>query len=470
MVSLTSADEAVEYAGKVRGMLDGSMERLDMIDRYLSGDQTKPYTPPEANREYRQLVDKSITNWLQLVLAAPAQAMYVDGYRATGQGENARPWRWWQANGLDARQSAVYRAAMGYGVAYVVVRSGVDPMSGETAPQIRGVSPRRAIAAYEDPHDDWPAVALVMRGQDEKEWTADLYDSENVWQIRSVKGQTGKWTVSAVGPPEPHGASVVPVVRFADMPDLEGRHPGMIEPLIPIQDRINQTAFDLLMTQTFASFKVRWVSGMTIIPEHDDQSDVGAVLSEEQLRQARAAKLVIGQDRIITAEDPDTKFGQLDESPLSPFVEAQEANVRHLAAISQTPPHHLLGQMANLSAEALVAAETSLSRKVEERQTGFGESWEQVLRLAAQIADDVEASLDVSAEVKWRDHEARSFSATVDALGKAAQMLGVPVRGLWERIPGVTDQEISHWQQLSEEDDSVQRLLDELDRQAVGGN
>jgi len=78
--------------------------------------------------------------------------------------------------------------------------------------------------------------------------------------------------------------------------------------------------------------------------------------------------------------------------------------------------------------------------------------------------------LDVSAEVKWRDHEARSFSATVDALGKAAQMLGVPVRGLWERIPGVTDQEISHWQQLSEEDDSVQRLLDELDRQAVGGN
>lgn len=463
MATLDRSDVASSFAD-LSQMLDKSRERLDRIDRYLRGEQHHPYTPPEANREYRELVSKSTTNWLQLVLSAPAQALYVDGYRSSGSGENARPWRIWQANGLDARQAAVYRAAMGYGVAYTRARAAVDPLTSEPTPQIRGVSPRRMIAGYRDPHDDWPELALHVLEQSDRMVRAEVLDDVNVWTLKATKSEAGHDWEYAVGDPVPHGASVVPVVRFPDLPDLEGRHPGTIEPLIPIQDRINQTTFDTLMTQTFASFVVRTVSGMTLIEEHDDQDPEATAAA---MAAARSAKLRLSQDRILAAEDPDTKFGTLDGSPLAPFIDAQEANVRHLAAVSQTPPHHLLGQMANLSAEALVAAETSLSRKVEERQKQFGESWEQTLRLAAWIAGDRESATDLSAEVKWKDHESRSLAATADALGKLAEMLGVPRQGLWERIPGVTDQELERWERLAAEDDSLGLLTELLGQQQV---
>ena len=39
-----------------------------------------------------------------------------------------------------------------------------------------------------------------------------------------------------------------------------------------------------------------------------------------------------------------------------------------------------------------------------------------------------------------------------DALGKLAQMLGIPTRGLWDKVPGVTDQDLARWEVLQVED------------------
>ena len=45
------------------------------------------------------------------------------------------------------------------------------------------------------------------------------------------------------------------------------------------------------------------------------------------------------------------------------------------------------------------------------------------------------AAEDYEARMDWRDTRVRPWGATVDALGKAAQMLGVPVQELWEELP-----------------------------------
>ncbi|MFE9868915.1 hypothetical protein ACFYPZ_40935 [Streptomyces sp. NPDC005506] len=55
--------------------------------------------------------------------------------------------------------------------------------------------------------------------------------------------------------------------------------------------------------------------------------------------------------------------------------------------------------MANLSAEALLAAETALSRKITEFQSIFGEAWERVFRLAAEMEGDTAAQDDFAGEV-----------------------------------------------------------------------
>ena len=72
---------------------------------------------------------------------------------------------------------------------------------------------------------------------------------------------------------------------------------------------------------------------------------------------------------------------------------------------------------------------------------------------------------DMGAQVVWRDTEARSLSSTVDALGKLAQMLGVPPQELWDQIPGVSAQDVERWRATAAEGDSLGQFAAMLDRQ-----
>lgn len=249
--------------------------------------------------------------------------------------------------------------------------------------------------------------------------------------------------------------------------------------MIPVQNRINQTIFDLLVAQTYASTKVRWATGMApplqryakdvyrlagLIVEVEPGAEApvggellhstGDVVLDES---GNPIPLPINHNakRFLFAEDETTKFGSLDETPLGGFIESIDMSIRHLSAISQTPPHHLLGQIANLSAEALLAAETALSRMVEEFRTSFGESWERVDRLALEMEDGISVDLtDKEAEVIWRDMELKSLAQSADGLGKLSAQLGIPERGLWPRVPGVKQTELDEWDRLHEEENS----------------
>src|SRR5690606_9225349 len=139
-----------------------------------------------------------------------------------------------------------------------------------------------------------------------------------------------------------------------------------------------------------------------------------------------------------------------------------DRDVRGLAAVPQTPAHEMLGQMANLSAEALAAARASQTAKTDERKHTFGETWEQWLRLAAHMAGDAESANDFEAQIRWKDTEIRSLSQAADALGKLAQMLSVPVELLWEKIPGFTQQDVETAKELIERGGGVDALLQEL--------
>jgi hypothetical protein len=63
---------------------------------------------------------------------------------------------------------------------------------------------------------------------------------------------------------------VCPVVRFRDRMLLEGDEQfGIIEPLIDIQRRIDETTFGLMVAQYFAAFKQRYIIGWT--PEDETE-------------------------------------------------------------------------------------------------------------------------------------------------------------------------------------------------------
>jgi hypothetical protein len=148
-------------------------------------------------------------------------------------------------------------------------------------------------------------------------------------------------------------------------------------------------------------------------------------------------------DHILMAADADTKFGQFEAADLNQYVAALEAHIRHLAAITQTPPHYLLGSLVNLSAEALAAAEAGLQRKIAEKRMVLGEGYEQALRLAAGMLGDEAASMDMTSQVHWRDVESRSLAQVSDALVKL-QTLGVPLSVLLPMIPTLTKTDVDN--------------------------
>ena len=429
--------------------------RLGRVARYLAGDQDLPYAPRGARAEYRVLARKSITNWLPLVSDTFAKGLWVDGYRPARSADNAAPWSFWQANGLDARQSIAHRGALEYGAAYVLVLPG----TGET-PVIRPLSPLRTRALYADPDDEFPALALVRGGT-----TIDggvLYDVLDASEVTRVVVPKGTGRPELVASTE-HPLGVAPLVRFRDRLDGDAR--GIIAPLHALQDRINEAVFSLLIAIQYASFRQRWATGLAIpvddqatLPDGRPNPNYGKPIEPFQA----------AVDRLWVSDSPEARFGDFAQTDTSGHLRAYESAVRTLAAIAQTPPHVLLGDLVNLSADALAAAEASTQRKLSEYETIFGEAWEQTLRLAALAAGDRTSAADTASQVRWRDTEARSLAATVDALGKIAQMLSVPAEGLWERIPGVTDGDLERWRELAGRADGMALLADALTRHATG--
>lgn len=417
-------------------------ERLDRVDRWLRWEQEDPQLPRQATLEMRALVELARTPWLWLVVSTVAQALYVDGYRTPETGDNARAWEAWQRNDYDARQVQIHRAAVAYGYAFSTILPGTRPDGGPGA-VMRGVSPRKMQAVYADPvEDDWPAYAIrVDRVADT--YHVRVYDDEDE-HFLTTDTPGDRWTYMRS---RRHGVGVCPVVRYANSLDLDGRTDGEVEPYIPLAKRINKTAFDRLMTQHFSSWKVRTVAGMA---EPDTEEE------------ANRKKIQLRQDDLLVAEDPDTKFGTLPETPLDGFIRAFEADVKALAASSQTPTHALTGDLINLNAEALAAARAELDRKIYERQVSFGKSHDQMLRTAAFLEGDGPGAEDFTAHVTWQDTSIRSMSQAVDALGKAAQMLGVPPKALWSRIPGVTKLDVDEWQAMAAEGDGIARLLEQF--------
>jgi hypothetical protein len=364
--------------------------------------------------------------------------------------------RHWQDSRLDARQNAIYSGACTFGHSFGLTLKDKKTKRAVT----KGLSALRTSALFEDPANDitpYAALHVTDWPQGETPGYATMWDGRNEYAVRFVGLDDAAKVVVANG--RRHGATECPVTRFAASVDLDGRTVGVVEPMIPLQNRINQTVFDLLVTQSYASFKVRYATGMAPPLKRDAQGD--------PLLDANGHPIPLpinhNAKRFLFAEDDTARFGTLDETPLDGFIASIEASIRHLAAISQTPPHHLLGQIANLSAEALLAAETALARKVEAFRKSFGESWERVFNLAAELNGDDASASDFAGEVLWRDMENRSLAQSADALGKLAEALEIPKQGLWNRVPGATSGEIASWKTLKEQQPDV-LMADALSR------
>lgn len=433
-----SNEDAVAVAKALMEQCNGERSRLDRLLEYRRfgvakygalSDGRLAGLPVGVPQEVRTLAKISRVNLLAYVVTSRVQDMYVEGFQSSTSPDNVPAWGYWQANGLDARQVGVHRAALTFGAAYAVV------LPGSPAPVIRGVSPRDMHVAYDD-DDLWPEYALWKRGS--KRWR--LLDAEAVYEVQD--GDRGLEVVAVA----PHPAGVCPVVRFRETNDLDVEVQGVVEPLIELQDQINITSFGLHVAQHYGAFRQRYIIGW--------------------LADTEAEALKTGASRLMMFEDSpgDVQVGEFSQTELRGYIESREASIRHLATVSQTPVHELMGQFVNLSAEALEAAKASHHAAVAENRVAAGEAWEQVLRLASDLGG---TTVSDDASVVWRDTTLRSLKEAAEGLGLLVERLGVPAKALWPRIPGTSQHELERWAAMAEEPGAFDNLVATLERQAA---
>jgi hypothetical protein len=407
--------------------------------------------------EYTQLESLAASGFAGLVVTTLAQTAYVQGIKRPGDSDNDASWQTWQANRWDSVQTSVHRCAIGQGVAYGVAIPGKDPLTGNPMTRYLARSPMKMAAFYDADDDEWPMFAIeaepqqftgLLDGNGEaatKGWMVRLYDEDVIHRL-SCEGngtEIDSWTyIDHVE----HGLPVPPVARLANRMDLEGRAVGEIEPVLPLLRRIDQDVFDRLIVQRFGAWKVRYIAGMAKPKDATEE-------------RAQAIRLRV-QDLLISGNE-NTKFGTLDATDPAGFSGVTDADLRMLSAVTQTPPHHLLGLSSNLQAEALAAAESGLQRKSHDFRINAGEFHEQMSRMDAMYRGDFAAAAATDRQVRWLDTQSRAFVQTVQALGMAATQLKMPVEMLWERFPDWTDSDTTRAKELVE-NGSIEALLAEF--------
>ncbi len=212
--------------------------------------------------------------------------------------------------------------------------------------------------------------------------------------------------------------------------------------MAPLQDAVNTLWCHLMTAADQLALPARAVLGMDR-PTREILDSEGEVIGEEDLPIDR-----FRSDRLLWLEREGASIAEFSAADLTNYTKVIETAVQHIAAQTRTPPHYLLGQMVNISADALTAAESGLVAKVAERQRFFGASLREVMRLEALAAGDVGRAEGLAlGDVVWRDAQYRSDAQYADALTKY-KAIGVPDEALWERIPGVTPDEIERWKSM----------------------
>lgn len=401
--------------------LDEPVARYSDLERYYTGTQPLAFLSPEAKAALGTRFGRMASNLPRLAVTSLTERLRVTGF--TG----ADVWDDWLSNDMDQESATAHREALLLGSSFVIVwadRFGRPLVTVESAKQmacVRDPGTRRITAA-------------VKRWETDTTTEAVLYGPEEIVRYRANQtGATvdGFHAVESIANP----LGVVPVVRLLNSDRILDEGVSEIEDLKPLVDGLNKTLADMMVTSEYVGRPRRTATGIELVEEpvlDANGNPTGETVAVNPFPEA---------NRMMVSENHETKFGQLDAADLGGYEAAVRVLLGQVMAVSALPAHYV-GQLSDTpaSADALRAAEASLTARAEARQQQFGRSWEDVARLMVAVRDGVDP-LGVDVRVKWADASTRSVAAEADAVTKLFAAGLLPASYALQRL-GYSDDEI----------------------------
>ncbi len=392
-----------ELLSKLLQGLDESAPRRATLEAYSRGEQPLAFLAPEAKQAIGGRFARMSTNVCRIAVNALSERLRVSGFRSASVDVKSL-WADWLRCDMDQLAPLGHREALTLGEGYVIVWA-----DAQGRPQVSIESPAQ-VAVIRDPASR-VVVAAVKRWNTPTSTEATLFEPDTVTRYSApTTGATITGYRSTEVLPNPYG--VVPVVPLRNSDRLLGPALSEMDDLMPLVDGMNKLLADLMVASEYSGRPRRWATGIEL--EEVDVLDENGEPTGETI----AVNPIPETNRTMINESPDGKFGQLDAADLDSYEAAMRVLQAQVSAVSGLPPHYLGAHGDQpASADAMRAAEASLTAKAEARQQVFGRTWEQVARLmvATRTGQDPN-TVDVS--VTWADPATRSMAQEADAVVK----------------------------------------------------
>jgi hypothetical protein len=447
---MATMEQALHLVGLLEQELMRRRPDIARFDRYYRGEHPLVYASDAFRQYHAQRYAGMSDNWTSIVADAPVERLTVNGVLPAGDTRaDVESWRVWNENALDVDSQLAFLGAGNSGRSFVLVWG--DPADADT-PIVTFEDASQCVVLYE-PGSRRRRRAGLKRWTDGGREYATLYLPDEVWkftrsalgtpdksqQVRNADAEINEWAPRTVGNepnPQPNPMGVVPLVELQNKPTLTGEPISDIAGVIAMQDAVNLMWAQMFTAADYAATPQRIVLGAErpMIPILGAD---GEVVGERPVDLERFAV-----DRVLFVTGEDAKVDSWQAANLNAFTDVIEVAVGHIAAQTRTPAHYLVGRIVNVSGDALLAAETGLVQKTEQKSLWYGHALREVFSLIALAQGDATKAKALSAgKVIWSDIESRSQAQTADAILKLRQV-GFPFEFLAGRY-GLSPQEVA---------------------------
>lgn len=380
--------------------------------RYYEGDHDLAFATEKFNSAFAGRFSAFADNLSARVVDAVADRLKVTGFGVEEGGDSsitALAQQVWDFNRMDQRAGEVHTEALTTGDAYVIVW-----------PDDKGnpiLYPNDADIVTVKHDMEHPGVVLwaaKLWREDDGSYRLNMYYPDRLEKYVTKAGRTEgpskadnfdeyKETETEPWPfVYPWGAGVVPVFPFSANSKIGRAGRSEMKQVIPLQDALNKSVADMMVAMEFAALPQRWIAGV--------EFEIDELTGEPK------NYLKMAVDRVWAFLNEKTTTGQFPAADLSQFITVQEKFRAEIARVSATPMHYFMLESGSWpSGEALKTAEAPFVAKVEDRQTSFGNSWENVMQFAIYLIQKAAVRLST----QWVDAESRSETAhTTDVIAK----------------------------------------------------
>lgn len=417
-------------------------ERYHRYDAYYHGQHDLRFASPKFETAFGSLFRDFSYNRCSAVVDAHSDRLFVESFEIDGGSEDVQSLvdEVWKSNRMEKRQDEIYTESLATGDGYVMVWPDVETGQPVLWPQrSRDI---RVIYSEERPGQIMAAAKAWRMRTGHARLNVYVSDRIDRWvsdaPLKPGAGLTVKrmipYTDDVAGPIVLNPWLRVPIFAFANNARTGELGNSELRDIIPLQNALNKSLIDLMVTQEFAAFSQKVVIGIEANPDPYTSSNPDAGAAND----ATLRKFSLGVDRILAIADPAAKIAEFSAAALQQFVDVAEAWDARISRVSKVPVHYLTLTSNFPSGRALRTAEAPFVAKLEDRQRSFGGAWTAAMNLALAIAgvDEIEP------EPVWRS---AAPMAEEDSWDIITQMIaaGVPLPVAVKKELGWDDDEIA---------------------------